>query len=262
MNKCFIVFQLITLCFIVGCNPPSPVNKTKETLVIVSKKYDDRRFENWIAHFDSSVRVIGMYQTHDDSIQYYLQRANGIILSGGVDINPVHYGKPEEVNRCGKLDSRRDSLETLLIEYAIDKNIPILGICRGFQLMNVVNGGSLIVDIPSDFDTSVIHRIPNDYVEHKVKVSPNNYLASLCDTITGMVKSKHHQGIDRLADNFIACAYSPDSLIEAISWKDTAQLTYFVGVQWHPEMMDYNHTLSKPLIEAFLTKIGNRTINN
>lgn len=163
---------------------------------------------------------------------------DGLVLIGGADVNPLWY-EEEPREKLEEVDPVRDLYELKLIKMATDQNIPVLGICRGLQLLNVAFGGTLYQDIPSQRgDHSVKHRqdLPSSYGSHRVFVDANSQLASILGKDTLAVNSLHHQAIKELAPIFKATAYAPDSIIEAI---DAYPNRSIMGVQWHPEALTY-----------------------
>ncbi len=139
-----------------------------------------------------------------------------------------------------------------MINFAIESKVPLLGICRGLQIMNVAQGGSLIVDIPFFIGDS-IHRL-NGPTHHVVELLANSYLKSYSQTDTSTVYSNHHQAIDFLAPIFSVAAIATDSIIEAIEITDSLNYNYTLGIQWHPEQMNYNDGLSEAIVQKFLLK--------
>ena len=245
-----LAFSVVIAISLFGCAKPDP-----RPLIVLSKKYDDHRFDKWLLNSPAAIKIVGLYGQAPDSIEYYIANASGVILTGGNDINPGQYGKPDEVDRCGKIDLLRDSIETEMLTHALSKNIPILGICRGHQMLNVICGGTLIIDIPTDYDTLVIHRGEGpEYVEHKVILDQQSNLFRTCNRVSGMVKSKHHQAVAELGTNLVEAAASIDGLIEAVEIKDTTVHPFAVGVQWHPELMEINHEFSGKLLNKFIRK--------
>ena len=213
-------------------------------------------YQNWIHTADSTIQIIDMYDFSIDSALMLLEGCSGLLLSGGQDIYPAIYGKEIDTSRCGPFDLKRDSLELALIEKAMELDIPILGICRGNQMLNVALGGSLLIDIPSDYDTTVTHRIPDScQCFHQINVEAGTRLYWATDLINGTVNSRHHQAVDRLSDQLIVAARSNDGLIEAVEWKDTGTRSFLMGVQWHPEQMDINMPFSKSILEYFIFEV-------
>ena len=134
--------------------------------------------------------------------------------------------------------------------------VPLFGICRGEQITNVSQGGSLIIDIPSDVGTEVLHRgTDSTKAYHAINVVKGSMLDSICLGKTDTVRSSHHQAVENLAPGFMAAAYSPDSVIEAIELIDKSQHPFVLGVQWHPEKMGYDNVLSGCFAEAFLNAV-------
>ncbi|MDA3928326.1 MAG: gamma-glutamyl-gamma-aminobutyrate hydrolase family protein [Prolixibacteraceae bacterium] len=150
-------------------------------------------------------------------MNFFLEHASAIVIGGGEDIHPSIYGKNEYVEVCGAFDLFRDSIEILLINYALYNKVPLPGICRGHQIMNALTGGTLIPDIPSFLETNIQHRSNSDSA-HVILFSTNCYLNQLeLDTL--WVNSRHHQCVDQLSPKFNAIAFSPDNIVESIQIK-------------------------------------------
>ncbi len=178
----------------------------------------------------------------DESLRRILNsiapKLDGLILAGGSDIDPSHY---LELRRpvCGLSDPKRDQFELDLIKYMLDLSRPILGICRGIQMLNVALGGNLYQDLA----TQVPGVIKHDYMArqghldranapHSVSIKTQTQLARILDTQVVQVNSIHHQGIKDLGRDLIASAFAPDGVVEAIEMPGRP---FVVGVQWHPE---------------------------
>jgi putative glutamine amidotransferase len=166
------------------------------------------------------------------------EACDGMLLTGGVDVAPAEYG---DVTRhpTVEIDPVRDRFEIALARQALERDLPVLAICRGAQVLNVAAGGTLIQDIPSSHPEALTHRIdmPRNAVAHVVRVTPETQLATLlAPEMTPnhevAVNSRHHQAVRDLAPDLVASAYSPDGLVEAIEKPGAA---FCVGVQWHPE---------------------------
>jgi len=227
-RKSIIRLLVFLFLFALACQSPA-----KQPLILVSKEYDSR-FIYWPAMGDPTVRIIDMYTTSYDSVDHYLSKASGIIISGGPDINPAIYGMASDTGRCGPLDPRRDSLELKMIRYAMEQDIPLLCICRGHQMLNAAGGGSLIVDIPADITTAIDHGPGNQHMVYLVK---GTRLSGIVGLDSGLVNTSHHQAVENLAPGFRVSAYAPDGIIEAIEPEDTTEHPFILGVQWHPETM-------------------------
>jgi putative glutamine amidotransferase len=210
-------------------------------------------YYSWIRSVDSTAVCRDMYDMSMDSALILFRGCSGLLLTGGTDVNPALYGKANDTVRCWPIDYQLDSLEIALIDSAVAWGMPILGICRGHQMLNVALGGSLIVDIPSDFGTTVIHRCEDVQVcIHSVTIDPGSILQDISGVTAGEVNSSHHQAANEMASQLKAIAFSADGLIEAEGWKNPAGKSFLLGVQWHPERLDLANPLSGPIGARFL----------
>ena len=165
-----------------------------------------------------------------------LDTVDAVLLTGGLDVDPSLYG--EAPHATTEVDARRDRFEIPLARAALARDVPILAICRGVQVLNVAAGGSLVQDIPSSVTSDLAHSIstPKDHVAHGVAVVPGTHLANSLGPGAPLdscpVNSRHHQSVGRVAEDFVVSAVSPDGVIEAI---ERPASPFCVGVQWHPE---------------------------
>ncbi|MNX28474.1 putative glutamine amidotransferase [compost metagenome] len=160
---------------------------------------------------------------------------DGIILQGGSDIAPAQYGEDPIGKWRG--DAYRDQYELKILDYAIRKEKPILGICRGFQLMNVYFGGSLYQDIPSQIPGAGAHRSAElyDTINHPINFVPGTLLGDLYGHVANpKVNTVHHQAVKQLGQDLEVYAHSDDGFIEAFGYTKAAP-GKVMGVQWHPE---------------------------
>ena len=167
-----------------------------------------------------------------------VRAVDGILLTGGGDVNPHLYGEMPHPTFKGA-EEHRDALEIELAVRAIELDVPVLAICRGLQVMNVALGGTLVQDIPSSIPNAIEHVVkhPMDVIAHDVHITPGTRLAELLRPSAGErptcpVNSRHHQSIKRLASSLLVSATAPDGVIEAIERPASA---FCLGVQWHPE---------------------------
>jgi putative glutamine amidotransferase len=216
-------------------------------------------YYNWVKSLDSNAICLDMYALPIDSAMVLFKTCSGLILTGGTDIHPGFYGKAFDTVRCWPVDDHRDKLEMMLIDSALTWNMPVLGICRGHQMLNVALGGSLVVDIPADFPSSVVHQC-EDYLScfHEVTVEPSSLLNKITGSSSGRVTSNHHQAAERLGEGLKAAAFGSDGLIEAVEWADPSGKPFLLGVQWHPERMDLSNPLSGMIGRAFLTEASSK----
>ncbi|MCD4747143.1 MAG: fused MFS/spermidine synthase [Bacteroidales bacterium] len=253
------LFNLVLILFFIFSNSCVQHKNDKPIKIAISKANSTKHngtYAKWLKSVDSTIICINMYNIAKDSVIEILKNCSGLLLTGGTDVYSGQYNKEYDTARCEEPNLKRDSLEFLLIENAIKLKMPVLGICRGEQILNVALGGSLIIDIPTDFDTLVTHRC-NDAFDcfHEVQIDTCSLLFKICNTISGTVNSNHHQAIDRLADNLRATAHSDDNLIEAIEWKKPDEKSFLLGIQWHPERMEYNNELSLPIAKRFIEEV-------
>lgn len=182
----------------------------------------------------------------------------GLLLTGGEDIDPALYAALPHP-RLGTTDRRRDDNELALIEAARARRIPVLGICRGIQILNVAFGGTLWQDLPSERPGSVVHdqRDPRGARTHAVEVSVGSRLSEILGGGRHEVNSLHHQGIRRLGEGLAAVASSPDDLIEAVESTDRSE--WLLGVAWHPEeLVGDSESADRRLFASFISAAASR----
>jgi len=212
----------------------------------------NENYINWVHRGDSLAEIIDMSGLHSDTALKLLSTCDAIIFTGGEDIVPSYYGKAKDSARC-EVNPARDSLEFLLIKESLHLKMPVFGVCRGQQILNVALGGTLIVDIPSDHPGNISHRC-DDYTRcfHTVNVVKGSFLHTISQADSGKVTTNHHQAVEKAAPGIKIVAWSTDSIAEAIEWADPTDKPFLLAVQWHPERMDTMSPLSMPLIDAFL----------
>ncbi|MEE8410834.1 MAG: gamma-glutamyl-gamma-aminobutyrate hydrolase family protein [Myxococcota bacterium] len=165
-----------------------------------------------------------------------LEKLDGLVISGGdFDVPPDYYGE-EPHEHIGRLLEERSAFERALLEEALRRDMPTLGVCGGMQLLNVVLGGTLYQDLRQRPDTGV-HEQPEDRRRpfHSAAVVDGTLLSRICDRSTLEINSTHHQAVRDLGRHLIASAVAPDGVIEAI---EHTEHRFVVGVQWHPEALD------------------------
>jgi gamma-glutamyl-gamma-aminobutyrate hydrolase PuuD len=194
------------------------------------------------------------------SVEDYVSELDGLVLQGGADIDPTVYGEPRS-ELLGPIDSVRDEFELELLRAFAAAGKPVLGVCRGMQLINVAFGGTLYQDLQAAGAASFRHREPDLYDEHAhdVEFVADGWLSRIYGGATrGRVTSIHHQGVRVLGRDLIVDATSTDGVIEAVRH---AGHDFMVGVQWHPEFHDARFpTLlpTEPLMKAFLDAAARR----
>ena len=189
--------------------------------------------------------------TNAAAIPALLDRVDMVLFCGGEDFEPSRYGETNHVN-LGEVNLRRDTWEFALSDEAIRRRMPLLGICRGCQFLNIRFGGTLWQDLPSEKAGAKIHRLLNGE-EHGVSVEAGSVLEKLVGASTS-VNSRHHQAVKDLARGFRISAVSPDGVIEAIEGTDYPA----VGVQFHPELLFVRKGRREflPLFRGDFTRFG------
>jgi putative glutamine amidotransferase len=180
----------------------------------------------------------------------WLSRLDGLMLTGGVDVDPAFFGE-EPVRGLGEVCPQRDVFEMALVEEAFLRNMPVLAICRGMQVMNVVAGGTLIQDLVSQGRGSLQHRqkAPRWHGSHWIDVVPQSKLAAILGAEELRVNSFHHQAVKDVAPGMEVSATSSDGVVEAI---ESTRHRFAVGVQWHPENMWRRDPVQFRLFEALV----------
>lgn len=191
-----------------------------------------------LEHAGGDPRVL---KAEHDPLPESLERCDGILLTGGADVDPARYGDTER-HQTVKPDPERDAYEFVVARYALDHDMPLLAICRGTQLLNVVAGGTLVQDIPTSRPSTLVHKRPTPprvkrARAHDVTVTPGTCLATLLTPRAKKngaisVNSRHHQAVKDLAPGFIISASASDGIVEGI---EKPHASFCVGVQWHPE---------------------------
>lgn len=178
---------------------------------------------------------------------------DAIVFTGGGDIAPERFGKGDESDRVEGVDAARDELEFGLLQAARDRELPILGICRGAQLINVGFGGDLVTHI--DHADAHVKTAAGKDARHDVVVSDGSLIGRLSGAGRARVNSSHHQAVGRLAEPFAVTALAEDGTVEAYEWAQPGGKPFLLAVQWHPERMDQKEKLAGPLFERFLQAV-------
>lgn len=224
---------------------------------IPTRYHEKSEYIGQIRHYLDAVLWAGglplMIPTTDDRdiVREYVRRVQGILLPGSpTDIDPKHYGAtPHE--KLGKLYPERDTTDFTILNYAEERNLPLLGICFGVQSLNVYRGGSLIQDIPVLVKQAVQHEADDGKppARHTVQIEETSLIGKLSGQSEMDVNSYHHQSIEKPGRNLTPVAFAPDGVIEAV--EDTNG-RFIVGVQWHPERGWKDDEFSKKLFSTFI----------
>lgn len=207
-----------------------------------------------VAGAGAAAVMIPLFDQDEASLRAVYDRLDGVLIPGGVDMDPHTFGE-EHSSRLGRTDAARDAVELLLTRWALEDRKPLLGLCRGSQVINVAMGGSLYQDIEADFPQAIKHDyFPNagysrDYLAHPVEVTRGSRLAEILERRDVTVNSMHHQGIKQLAPGLVASAVAPDGLIEGL---ESSNGHFMVGVQWHPEALVEHDQGMRQLFSRFV----------
>jgi putative glutamine amidotransferase len=208
-----------------------------------------RLYTDWVNSGDNRSQWVKLSYLLDNINE--IERCDGLLITGGGDVNPALYGGIVDNPTVKGVDLLRDEFERNLLDVAMEKNIPILAICHGMQLANVHFGGTLIIDIEEAGYHS--HR-SNTKVDklHRVNLKTGSKLREIIGADTGDINSVHHQAVDKPSADFEITAQSDDGIVEAMEFKNRSQ--FFHLLQWHPERMNRESIFSKNILKEFLTE--------
>ena len=197
--------------------------------------------------------ILPVQDEGDEDLDRLVERLDGLVLTGGPDVDPARYGA-EPHPRAQPPRRRRDDRELALIDAAERRGLPVLAICRGMQLLNVAYGGTLIQHLPDVVGHDEHNPTPGEFSKHPVRIDPRCKLAKALGWDSRDVPTHHHQGVDRLADGLSAVGWAEDGTIEAI---EDPSRPFVVGVQWHPEADD-NRAVFEALVRAAAEVLARR----
>jgi len=187
------------------------------------------------------------YPLNKEEIDRIFPTLDGVVMAGGPDVHPKYFG--QEIDPyCGTIVEDRDIMELYVMKRVMEADMPVLGVCRGMQLMNVALGGTLHQDVVHHMN--IVHRQTDGVLYwHDVVFAGDSMLRRLVSSERCPVNSYHHQAVDRLADGLIATAYNPDGLIEAF---ERPASKFLMAVQWHPEVSYTKDSFSRKIFAHFL----------
>jgi putative glutamine amidotransferase len=213
-------------------------------------KYEN--YANWIAQ-ENDVEILQL--SYKENNLSDLEKCGAIVLTGGEDINPVLYHKPDYQKFCEDKIDKRDAFEWKVLEYSQKKQIPLLGICRGLQIGNAFFGGTLIPDLIT-WGKEKHSKVKGYDLYHQVSVEPGSLLHEITKSESGEVNSAHHQSADQVADGLMITATSSDGVIEGLERKNRNGKSFLLFVQWHPERMkDQESSFASGIRKEFVRQV-------
>lgn len=212
-----------------------------------------QNYERWFLDAPQSIHVIRL-SYHLNNLSD-IEQCHGVVLSGGEDVDPTRYHRSDLRDRLelGDIDEKRDEFEWSVVDEALKLKLPILGICRGMQLFNIYQGGSLIFDIP--IVTEIVGHASFQGMDqrHDVQVVDQSLLHQITGSLKGAVNSSHHQCVDVIGADLRVTARAEDPIAEAMEWSNPQREPFYIGVQWHPErMVDQHNPFSFNIRQAFI----------
>jgi putative glutamine amidotransferase len=189
--------------------------------------------------------------TPSSAAQAVAKPFDGLVLGGGGDVDPARYGRPTRADARVEVDPDRDSIDFTLLARALAVGAPVLGICRGLQVVNVALGGTLVQDLATERPSEVSHEDGDGdraRLAHAVSVAAGSRLAGIAGRTEAAVNSRHHQAVERVAPGLTVSATAPDGLVEALEMPHGPAL---LAVQWHPENLR-GDAVSERIFAAFL----------
>jgi putative glutamine amidotransferase len=226
------------------------VKTTRPLIGITTNGRWEMYYKLRVEYVDTTRRAGGipvMLPPGEPDLDELLSRLDGIIFSGGLDVDPRLYRGQDVHETLSRIDYERDETESRLIRKLMALELPMLFICRGIQMLNVVLGGSLLSHVPDTVGEEILHRLPDKgSTPHRVFVEPESRLAKIMGQANVSTASWHHQAVREVADGFNIIARAPDGIIEALELPDRPGL---VAVQWHPELTAENDPSQQRLFD-------------
>ena len=219
-------------------------------------------------YYSEAVQAAGGTPVHislipeHDYIRSVVNELDGVLLPGSdSDVDPARYGR-EPQRRLGSVHPVKDETDLLVLDELERRNIPLLAICFGMQILNVHRGGTLIQDLPSQMPEAIKHEqgAPRDRPSHRTRFLEGSLLAALAAGDSALVNSHHHQAIETVGDNLIATAWTSDGLVEGL--EDSRSDRFVIGVQWHPEYGWERDNLSQAVFARFILEANKRHEQN
>jgi putative glutamine amidotransferase len=199
----------------------------------------NQRYYRAVASVGGIPWMIPLLDDDEEALRCMFERLDGVFIAGGIDMDPSTYGA-ERHPLTGRPDPARDRIEMLFAQWALEEGKPMLGVCRGAQVINVVQGGTLYQDIANELPEATKHDFfptggfARDYLAHPVHLAEGSRLRAHFGSAEILVNSMHHQAVQKVGRGLRVTALSPDGIVEAVEGEGE---TFVVGLQWHPEML-------------------------
>ena len=214
------------------------------------------QYGEWIRSTHAAVEIVKLSPVLSNAGE--AGKVDGLVLTGGGDVDPEYYGLTDERGMVRGINRARDEFEFRVIERALDREIPILGVCRGMQVMNVYLGGTLIPDVREAGLEDHEQHEGRDGI-HTIMTVPHTLLAAVTGLGSQSVNSAHHQAVEHLGRGLMASAISKDGIIEAAEWSLKDEMPFLLLVQWHPERMEaQDSACSRGIASIFVREIHHR----
>lgn len=232
-------------------------------IIGLSPLYDDEKQGLWmrpgyldVLYACGAIPLVLPFDQDSVDVEQVLSICDGLLLTGGADIQPKLYGE-EPIAECGPTQPIRDELEYRLLDKALEEDMPVLGVCRGSQMLNVFLGGSLYQDLKTQLPDCYNHAMepPYEMVCHRVVLEQGEPLQVLLGIDELPVNSIHHQAVKRLAPTLVPLARSVDGIIEGV-WMPGKRFVW--GVQWHPEWIWNVDTRERRIVQRFVDECKRR----
>jgi putative glutamine amidotransferase len=223
-------------------------------LTYTGTEWKHENYARWLRAAEEGIEIVRL------DIIAGLKEFDGLVLSGGVDIDPSLYGGSTDYAQPPKLgwEKLRDQFELSALDQAWKQGVPVLGVCRGLQLINIARGGNLLQDLGISGDE--MHQNTPEDKRHPVIIDEDSLLWDIAGHGAGIVNSAHHQAVDKPGEGLRVSCRSEDGVIEGMEWADPAGKPFLLAVQWHPERMyadSYADTfLYEAIRDRFIAEVG------
>jgi gamma-glutamyl-gamma-aminobutyrate hydrolase PuuD len=234
----------------------------KKILIVSRRLTRKNKLVNWVSEIYLELLagrgvmpiIVPIAESTKEILNEYLSDYDGMLMMEGGDINPIHYGENYPIEALDECDPLKDEIEIACLRHAIQSNKPILGFCRGMQLINLLHGGKIHKDVHEVSNFKVIHINYENYdnYRHSIRLVDNTPLAEWYKMPELSVNSYHHQGIKVLGEGLVPMAYSEDELIEGVY---NPSHRFLVGLQFHPERMYNEYEGNKLVFDSFVEAV-------